>query len=454
MRFNYGLLALFLVLTSTAVASTTWYVNGVSGSDSNNCLSPTTACKTIGHAISRAASGDSIRVAAATYKENLSISKSLTITGAAASTTIIDGGGIARVVAIPDLNTVVKLSNLTLRNGHAAYGAGILNYGELSLNGVTLTGNAVSSTSFFGDSGGAVSNMYPATLTVSNSTISQNTVRSSLNASLGGGIVNSGTLTVSNSTIRGNTVQGVGYNGGVNHSRGGGISSSGTLRINNSTISANQVFVGTGGGIYSSGTLAINNSTIGANSASSGGGVSITGTTTLQNSIVTDSAGGNCAGSIVSHGYNLSSDDTCAFTGPGDMNNTNPMLGPLQNNGGPTQTMALSSGSPAIDAGNPSGCRDSNGNLLKTDQRGKPRPDMEDTGGCDMGAYESQSVASGPVLTGYCAAPSYPRCAVALDLTHCPPGRPAAGVLSNECGKYSAWSLCQTPVGEGKCLIQ
>ena len=81
----------------------------------------------------------------------------------------------------------------------------------------------------------------------------------------------------------------------------------------------------------------------------------------------------------------------CNFTGPGDMNNINPNLAPLQNNGGPTLTMALPSGSPAIDAANPSGCTDSNGHLLKTDQRGMPRPDAEDTGGCDIGGYERQS---------------------------------------------------------------
>jgi len=66
------------------------------------------------------------------------------------------------------------------------------------------------------------------------------------------------------------------------------------------------------------------------------------------------------------------------------------MLGPLQNNGGPTQTQALLPGSPAVDAGNPNGCTDGSGNLLKTDQRGAPRPDPEDTGGCDIGAFEKQ----------------------------------------------------------------
>jgi hypothetical protein len=94
---------------------------------------------------------------------------------------------------------------------------------------------------------------------------------------------------------------------------------------------------------------------------------------------------------VTSKGYDMSSDSSGNFSGPGDLNNTDPMLGPLQNNGGPTQTMALPSGSPAIDAGNPTGCTDGLGHLLKTDQRGFPRPDTEDTSGCDMGAYERQS---------------------------------------------------------------
>jgi hypothetical protein len=152
---------------------------------------------------------------------------------------------------------------------------------------------------------------------------------------------------------------------------GGGIANGGTLTISNSTLSGNTAYGAlgsTGGGIY--------------NSAASA---------TLQNSIVANSpSGGNCYGTVTSKGYNLGSDSTCNLSGPGDLNNTDPMLGPLQNNGGPTQTMALPSGSPAIDAGNPRGCTDGLGHLLKTDQRGKPRPNPEDTGGCDIGAYERQ----------------------------------------------------------------
>jgi hypothetical protein len=105
---------------------------------------------------------------------------------------------------------------------------------------------------------------------------------------------------------------------------------------------------------------------------------------------VANNVGGNCHGAVSSRGYNLSSDSTCDFDGAGDLNNTDPRLGKLQNNGGPTETMALLSGSPAIDSGNPSGCTDGKGHLLKTDQRGKPRPDKEDKNGCDRGAYERQ----------------------------------------------------------------
>src|SRR5438132_14198409 len=106
------LLLMALFLAPTAVASTTWYVNGVSGSNSNTCTSPTTACKTIKHAISLASPGDTIIVAPATYKENLSIGFSLNLIGSGASTTVIDGGGLATVVTISSTTAHVSLSRL------------------------------------------------------------------------------------------------------------------------------------------------------------------------------------------------------------------------------------------------------------------------------------------------------------------------------------------------------
>ncbi len=351
------LIVLFLAIGSTALASTTWYVNGVNGSDSNNCRSPLTPCKTIGHAISIASSGDAIVVAAATYTENLTIGISLRITGSTAPTTVIDGGAISTVVTISNTVTHVTLSNVTVRNGHAQFGSGIFNKGALTINNTRISNNHATSSRF----------------------------------STGGGISNVGSLTINNSTVSGNSV-GAGLD-----AAGGGIANSGTMMITNSTVSSNSASSlggASGGGIYNYGRLVINNSTITGNSAKSGGNLyNYPGfAVTLQNSIVANStSGGNCSGSMTSQGYNLSSDGTCDLNGPGDMNHINPLLGPLQYNGGPTQTQALLSGSPAVDSGNPSGCTDGLGHLLKTDQRGQPRPDKEDTGGCDMGAYERQS---------------------------------------------------------------
>jgi hypothetical protein len=351
------LLGLLLALNSVALARSTWYVNGVSGNDSNNCLSSTSPCKTIGHAISLAAAGDTIRVGPATYTENLIVGSNLTLVGAAATTTIIDGGGINIVVTISNANAHVSISNVTIRNGSGRPGGGIFNNGILTVNRCTVSGNIARGT----PSGG-----------------------------LGGGIHNGGTLTVNNSTVAGNQVSGV-FGAGF----GGGIGNSGTAIVTNSTISGNTSS-GWGGGIGNlGGNVSINNSTVAGNKEiySVGGIANYSGTVTLQNSITANNSGADCytRTAITSNGYNLSGDGTCAFSGPGDKNNVDPMLGPLQNNGGPTQTMALPSGSAAADAGNPGGCTDGLGHLLKSDQRGKPRPDKEDTGGCDMGAYERQS---------------------------------------------------------------
>lgn len=175
----------------------------------------------------------------------------------------------------------------------------------------------------------------------------------------------------------------------------------GTVTLNNSTVTGSGAYRcsgvcgGMGGAVVNgSGNLAMNNSTVSGNSVSgnSAGGIFNGGTATLQNSIVANN-GRNCGGTITSRGYNLSSDGSCDFSDNGDRNNTNPLLGTLGNYGGPTPTIPLLAGSPAIDAGNPSGCYDGQGHLLTTDQRGMPRPDKpEDTSGCDMGAYETQNV--------------------------------------------------------------
>jgi CSLREA domain-containing protein len=200
----------------------------------------------------------------------------------------------------------------------------------------------------------------------------------------GGGIDNDGTLTVTNSTISGNSAL----------IAGGGINNFGLLTVTNSTISGNKA--AGGGGIRNFGTLTVTNSTISGNTAGAGngGGILNTSRATLKSTIVANSpSGGNCSGAtITSTGYNLSDDSTCSlgFNQTGDLNNTPAGLDPngLQDNGGPTKTIALLLGSPAVDAIPVAACTDQSIPTplpVTTDQRGVLRPQGP---GCDIGAYE------------------------------------------------------------------
>ena len=410
-------LVALIALSSPALAGT-WYVDGVNGDDGNNCKTKATACATIGHAISLAASGDTIEIAAATYQENLSIPFNLTLNGAKAATTIVDGGANGDgnnggTVFTVGTGISLTLSNLTIRHGNGGFGntggGGTVNSGMLTVNrsnfyvntavsggAILNTGTAIISNTdfsgnsplFFGHSAscGAIDNRSSMTITAS---IFFNNFANN-NGTAGGAICNGGTMAITDSTFSTNSSQG--NNSGV----GGAIYTyAGTLTVTNSTFSQNSA-TSSGGAIYSGGgTVEISNSTFGNSFVSIGGGGELAnagGSFLIQNSIVANTAnGGNCAGTITSDGYNLSSDNTCAFSNAGDLNNKNPKLGVLNKNGGPTETMALQKGSPALDAGNPAGCRDFSGTLLKTDQRGLPRPGKGETTGCDMGAYESQT---------------------------------------------------------------
>jgi predicted outer membrane repeat protein len=199
------------------------------------------------------------------------------------------------------------------------------------------------------NSGPGVSN-FTGFLTVLNSTLSGNSAGQS---SDGGGIL-SGTffkapaeVTVMNSTISGNSAPDLG--GGI----AGGYSG---VAIVNSTISRNSA--GNSGGAIATKAALITNSTISGNSATSGGGIYSFGNLEISNTILNAGASGenifNNGGTVTSHGYNISSDNGSGYlNGPGDQINTDPLLGPLQDNGGPTLTHMLLPGSPAIDAGDP-----------------------------------------------------------------------------------------------------
>jgi uncharacterized repeat protein (TIGR01451 family) len=188
-----------------------------------------------------------------------------------------------------------------------------------------------------------------------------------------------GSVTLTDTTVSSNTSSVV----------GGGIESGGgTLSLTNSTVSGNTGY--TGGGITSSGTLTLTNTTVAGNGASNGnGGIEFNGgTETLTNTIVANNSDPNCNVPVTDGGYNLDSGTTCGLSQPTSKPMGAPDLGPLQNNGGPTPTMALASFSEAIDT-IPSGANGC-GTTITTDQRGVPRPQG---GGCDMGAYESGDVA-------------------------------------------------------------
>ena len=167
----------------------------------------------------------------------------------------------------------------------------------------------------------------------------------------------------------------------------------GTATINNSTITGNTAST-LGGGVFNQGQTVLVGDTLAGNqtTAGNGGNIGITsnsGTvTTLTDTIVTagsaTSAGPNCFGAIVSGGDNLeSTPDQCGPPATGDQVGVNPLLGPLGNNGGPTDTMALPLGSPAVGHG---ACAAA---LNMVDQRGLPRPGAGETA-CDTGAYEFQ----------------------------------------------------------------
>jgi predicted outer membrane repeat protein len=215
----------------------------------------------------------------------------------------------------------------------------------------TITDCTISGNSFWGGiHADGLTNLF-----VTNSTISGNSANAGFPAGdSGGGIHGANYVLVENSTISGNSAA----------TSGGGIYGGSTIEIVNSTISGNSAGT-SGGGIYNFPySLNVANSTITGNSAPSGGGIYNQrppvgdSVVEISNTILNAGASGenifNHGGTITSLGYNLSSDDGGGYlTGPGDQINTDPLLGPLQDNGGPTLTHALLPGSPAIDAGDP-----------------------------------------------------------------------------------------------------
>jgi hypothetical protein len=268
-------------------------------------------------------------------------------------------------------------------------GPGISNSGTLIINDSIISGNIAGKG--YTNGGGIYSS---GMLEITNSTVSGNSVSTS-----GGGIYNTGVAVITSSTISGNFAGG-GYPFPNGPGAGGGISNVGTLTIINSTISGNDVLTtdkgaGCGGGVANSGQFHIAATTISNNSATNGGGICNGATLEIGNTILNTGAEGsnifNDGGTITSLGYNLSRDDGGGYlTAPGDHVNANPILVPLQDNGGPTRTHRPYPGSPAIDAGDPTFTPPP-----LYDQRG-PGFDRVVNGRIDIGSFEGQEAKPPP----------------------------------------------------------
>jgi predicted outer membrane repeat protein len=333
----------------------------------------------------------------------LSITKGLTIQGPGAGQLTVSGHNFYRVFEVNASQPVV-LSGLTMTGGNT-FGGAIFNHTVLAVRGCNITGNAqygggiynagsatltVSGCSLNGasasDYGGGIYNF--GTLTVSQSTLARDTADI-----FGGGIYNRGTLTVSASTLSSNSA----FGGG-----GGGIYSTdrsiGLTTLTNCTFSGNSAYRGQGGGLFVGRSATVTNCTFSLNSAvqGEGGGIYVNGPSgilNLTNTIVAGNTAGrgpDIYGAVATADHNLVGDASGSTGIVNGVNgnivggNSNPVinadLGPLQDNGGPTETMALLTGSPAI--GNAD-----NTLAPATDQRGVTRSDLagELT---DIGAFE------------------------------------------------------------------
>lgn len=377
-------------------------------------------------ALTAATAGETVLVPAGTYRLSpalgeLTVDAAVIIDGTSAATTVIDAQGASRVLrftlpAVP--GTFATVRDLTITGGAAAGGnseggGGILNDstgGGLIVLNSSIRGNRAGGLTDqpVEHGGGGIQNKGPGGLLLVNSTVSGNSVDHNSgggSASGGGGIHNvAGPLTVLGSTVSGNLLTGVGTSTEIG---GGGIHSRGsTTVIRNSTISGNVAIVPAappgsvngGGGIFTGAAGIANelrNVTVFGNSTTGAGGgllaSSATATTTaLRNSILTSNSPANCAedapADIVTGGANMESPGNTCGLAAADFPATDPGLGPLAANGGPTRTHALPPGSPAIDRVSVRTCAPSG-----PDQRGVSRPKGAL---CDIGAYEFDGLSS------------------------------------------------------------
>ena len=315
--------------------------------------------------VAAAVAGDQITFASSTNgtaivltSGAIAIDKNLVFLGNGITNTLIDGNNTSGVFNITAGN--VTFNNLTIQHGVTNKGGGINHTGSGVISIENCLFNSCAAT---GDGGGIFN--ASGTMNISACTFDGNHADFD-----GGGIrINGGTVTITTSTFTNGTT---GFSGAGIRRYGG------TVTVTNSTLSGNNAG-GNGGGFE--GNMTLTNCTIANNSAANGGGAKPAGSTFTNCIVYNNSAAGagpDLDGGISSGGYNIIGN----ISGSGGLSGTdqiaNPLLSALANNGGPTQTMAIQCGSPAIDAANPA--------TSGTDQRGLPMFNVRR----DIGAFESQ----------------------------------------------------------------
>ena len=357
--FAVGLLIATLGLATIPASAATVVVDTTTDQALGSCSG---SCS-LRDAVATASPGDTIQIPAGHYVLTLghiTITQDLILAGSGARTTVIDGnntsGGSSGGIFDMSGAFHVEIADLSLVNGVAS-GAG---------NAISALDRIVSSSPFVFD---------PVVLTVRRCTIANNKVTG---GQAGGIHLQLGTLNVEDTTLSNNTTFPL-VGGGI-------LAGTATGSIVNSTFSGNTAASGGGAMQLSSSTMTLTNNTMTGNQRtfSSAGGVRFfSSTLTMSNNVIAGNPGGDCflSGNTIASDHNLSGDSSCGFTGPGDLPGTAPLLGLLADNGGPTDTHALLTGSPALDAGGNSGCP-------AADQRGVTRPQR---GICDIGSVEMEN---------------------------------------------------------------
>ncbi len=389
-------LAIAMAVPVCAAQAATFVVDRDDDTDVSACSSAANDCSLRG-AINKAnatagadiiAFADNVRGVIKLNGTNLPlITEEVTLNGPGASALAIDGDGKSGIFETAP-RSALALNDLTLRNASAppnVFGGAIYNNtGSLTIRDCVLSGNRASA-------GGAICNAGGA-LVIERSTFSGNTATDFS----GGAIYSTGLIRASDSTFSGNVV--TDESTGIVTGKGGAIFSFysfggrfASIDLTNCTLSGNRA--NRGGAIYSGANSAVGiqllatvtNCTITGNTALNGAGIASEGSFTVGNSIISGNSGTDVdnvptdttAGNFVSNGYNIIGTGTANFNKAGDQRNTDARLGPLADNGGPTQTIALLAGSPALDKGS---------TTLTTDQRGILRPQGQAD---DIGAYEA-----------------------------------------------------------------